>query len=254
MVRPRRFELLTYSFGGCRSIQLSYGRLLRIVARSHPQLTPPPHKPQHQSGPETHQKIESEILMFLHSLSNIACCALIAISTLAASAQEPARPMAEMNMPAQSGKLPSPPAKTSVTLAGKSITVDYSAPSMRGRTIMGGLVPYGEVWRTGANPATTLVTPVDLKIGTLTVPAGTYTLFTLPTAGEWTFIVSKKTGEWGIPYPEGNDLGRTPMMKKSLPGPQEVMSISFDHTMGAKTELHVKWETTDVYVPVSVAK
>jgi hypothetical protein len=192
--------------------------------------------------------------MFLRSLSTIACCALIATTTLA-SAQEPARPMAGMIMPPQSGsQLPSPPAKTSVTLAGKTITVDYSAPSMRGRTIMGGLVPYGEVWRTGANPATTLVTPVDLKIGTLMVPAGTYTLFTLPTAGQWTFIVSKKTGEWGIPYPEGNDLGRTPMMKKSLSSPQEVMSISFEHTMGNKTELHVKWENTDVYVPISVAR
>jgi hypothetical protein len=184
--------------------------------------------------------------MFLRSLSTIACCALIATTTLA-SAQEPARPMAEMIMPSPSGaqsgsQLPSPPAKTSVTLAGKTITVDYS------------LVPYGEVWRTGANPATTLVTPVDLKIGTLMVPAGTYTLFTLPTDGQWTFIVSKKTGEWGIPYPEGSDLGRTPMMKKSLPSPQEVMSIAFEHTMGNKTELHVKWETTDVYVPVSVAK
>ena len=122
---------------------------------------------------------------------------------------------------------------------------------MRGRKIMGGLVPYGEVWRTGANPATTLVTPIDLMIGTLKVPAGTYTLFTLPNAGVWQFIVSKKTGEWGIPYPEGDDLGRTPMMKKKLPTPQEGMSISFEQTAGKKTQLHVKWETTDVWVPVS---
>ena len=76
--------------------------------------------------------------------------------------------------------------------------------------------------------------------------------FTLPeSADKWTFIVSKKTGEWGIPYPEGNDLGRTPMTKKSLSSPEENMSISFEHTSGKKTELHVKWETTDVYVPVT---
>lgn len=162
-----------------------------------------------------------------------------------------------MSMPMQSGAgkaMPSPPAKAETTLSGKSITISYNSPSMRGRKIMGGLVPYGEPWRTGANPATTLVTPIDLMIGTLLVPAGTYTLFTLPkSATEWDFIVSKKTGEWGIPYPEGNDLGRSPMKVRSLPAPQEALSISFEHTAGNKTELHVKWETTDVWIPV-VAK
>jgi len=83
--------------------------------------------------------------------------------TLAASAQKPPQ---------------SPPAQADVTLAGKPLTVKYSSPQMRGRKIMGELVPFGQVWRTGANPATTLVTPVDLMIGTLKVPAGTYTLFT----------------------------------------------------------------------------
>jgi hypothetical protein len=150
---------------------------------------------------------------------------------------------------------PSPPAQANVTLGGKPITVSYSAPSMRGRKIMGGLVPYGQVWRTGANPATTIVTPVDLTIGTLKVPAGTYTLFTLPvSAQEWHFIVSTKTGEWGIPYPEGSDLGRTDMKVGTLPAPQEVMSISFEKTTATSTELHVKWETTDAWVLLKVAK
>jgi hypothetical protein len=146
----------------------------------------------------------------------------------------------------------SPPAQADVTLAGKAITVKYSSPAMRGRKIMGGLVPWGEVWRTGANPATTIVTPVDLMIGDLKVPAGTYTLFTLPVSEhEWKFIVSKKTGEWGIPYPEGSDLGRTDMKEATLPAPQESMSISFDKTTAKSTELHVKWETTDVWVKIS---
>src|SRR5471030_2031938 len=131
--------------------------------------------------------------------------------TLAASAQKPPQ---------------SPPAQADVTLGGKSITVKYSSPAMRGRKIMGGLVPYGQVWRTGANPATTLITPVDLMIGTLHVPAGTYTLFTLPVSErEWHFIVSKKTGEWGIHYPEGEDLGRTDMHVGRLSAPQESMTI-----------------------------
>jgi hypothetical protein len=141
------------------------------------------------------------------------------------------------------------------TLGGQSIVIHYNTPSMRGRKIMGGLVPYGQVWRTGANPATTLVTPLDLMIGTLRVPAGTYTLFTLPTsASDWKLIVSKKTGEWGIPYPEGNDLGRTPMHFAMLPAAQEVMSLSFEKTTPTSTELHIKWETTDAWVKIEAAK
>src|SRR3984957_16573643 len=76
----------------------------------------------------------------------------------------------------------SPPAKADVTLSNATITIDYSAPSMRGRKIFGDLVPYGKVWRTGANPATILKTTGNLQIGDLSVPAGTYTLYTLPTA------------------------------------------------------------------------
>ena len=171
--------------------------------------------------------------------------------------QKAPQPVPGMEMPAPDANrpLPSPAATANVMLNGASILVTYNAPSMRGRTIMGGLVPYDQPWRTGANPATTLVTPVALNIGTLTVPAGTYTLFTLPSSGTWQFIVSKKTGEWGIPYPEGEDLGRTPMTKKEMAGgPQEVMSISFENTAGANTELHIKWEKTDQFVKVSLAK
>jgi hypothetical protein len=138
-----------------------------------------------------------------------------------------------------------------VTLAGKQVTINYHAPSMRGRKIMGGLVPYDQVWRTGANEATTLVTATPLKIGTLNVPAGTYTIFTLPSQKQWLLIVSKKTGEWGIPYPEGDDLGRTPMMSKPLATPQEVMSITFENNKSNSAELHVRWENTDEYVTVT---
>jgi hypothetical protein len=145
----------------------------------------------------------------------------------------------------------SPPANALVTLNGKAVTINYNSPRLKGRTIGASIVPYGEVWRTGANPATTLITPTNLKIGTLDVPAGTYTLFTLPNKDKWLFIVSKKTGEWGIPYPEGNDLGRTPMTSKPVASSQENMSISFENTKENTTELHVKWGTTDQYVTVS---
>ncbi|WP_433984021.1 DUF2911 domain-containing protein [Tunturiibacter empetritectus] len=123
-------------------------------------------------------------------------------------------------------------------------------PRLKGRTISTTIVPYGQVWRTGANPATTLITASNLKIGTLDVPAGTYTLYTLPSATQWLLIVNKQTGQWGTDYSEAQDLGRTPMTSKTLPASQENMSISFEHTSGAATELHIKWATTDEYVTV----
>src|SRR5881628_4156162 len=94
---------------------------------------------------------------------------------------------------------PSPAAKASCTLAdGKTITVDYSSPRAKGRKIFGGLVPYGEVWRTGANDATTFVTTTNLSVEGKDIPAGSYTIFTIPAQDKWTLIISKHTGEWGI--------------------------------------------------------
>ncbi len=91
----------------------------------------------------------------------------------------------------------SPAATAEVTLSGKEIKLSYNSPRLKGRTIGADVVPYGEVWRTGANPATTLVTAAHLKIGTLDVPAGTYTIYTLPKAAGWLLIVNKQNGQWG---------------------------------------------------------
>jgi hypothetical protein len=177
------------------------------------------------------------------------CCIALALATLVAQAPLYAQ---MSSMAANSSKpLPSPPAVAQVTLAGHSITIHYNTPSIRGRKIMGGLVPYGKVWRTGANPATSLKTDANLMIGTAAVPAGSYTLYTLPSEGTWKLIINKQTGQWGTEYDQSQDLARVDMQKKTLPSPQEKMSISFEHTSGNKTELHVRWETTDVYVPVT---
>lgn len=146
--------------------------------------------------------------------------------------------------------MPSPPAKATIQLNGKQISISYNTPSMRGRKIFGGLVPYGKVWRTGANPATTLKTETNLKIGTASVPAGTYTLYTLPSPDTWKLIINKQTGQWGTEYDAARDLARVDMRKNMLPQPQENMSISFENTQGNKTQLHVRWDTTDVWVPV----
>jgi hypothetical protein len=174
-------------------------------------------------------------------LCSAAACAVSALPSLA---QAPAAQKAPL----------SPPAKADVTLPGATITIDYSAPSVRGRTIFGSLVPYDKVWRTGANSATTLKTSGNLKIGDLSVPAGTYTLYSLPTASGMTLIVNKQTGQWGTVYKEDQDLGRVPMEKGANASPVETMVIDFEHTSGNSTELHVKWADVDASVKVTAGK
>jgi hypothetical protein len=147
--------------------------------------------------------------------------------------------------PQDKSKRPSPPAQANCRFSdGKTITVDYSSPRMRGRKIFGGLVPYGQVWRTGANEATTFVTDANLEVGGKSVPAGHYTLFTIPEPDHWTLIISKKTGEWGIPYPsESYDLLRVTMEVEKLSAPVENFTISFEPA-GNTCTMHLDWETT----------
>jgi len=146
---------------------------------------------------------------------------------------------------------PSPPAKASCDLGGgKSVTIDYSSPRAKGRKVFGGLVPYGQIWRTGANEATSFVTDADLKVGGADVPAGKYTLFTVPESGKWTLVLSKKTGEWGTNYPgESEDLARIPMKASATSGPVENFTIAFDKG-GSGCSLRMEWENTRASVEV----
>lgn len=161
-----------------------------------------------------------------------------------------------VSLSAQQNKPPlSPRQTTTYTFAdGKKITIDYGAPSMRGRKIMGELVPYGKVWRTGANEATGFVTDADLMIGDTKVPAGKYTLYTLPGATAWQLIVNKQTGQWGTVYNQDQDLARIPMKAGKTSAPVEMMKISFDGSGGTATTLNIEWENTKVSVPVKEAK
>jgi hypothetical protein len=147
---------------------------------------------------------------------------------------------------------PSPTAKANCALAdGKSITVDYSSPRAKGRKIYGGLVPYGEVWRAGANEATTFVSTTDLMVGGTHVPAGNYTIFAIPNKDKWTLVISKKTGEWGTPYPGASeDLARIDMKASTLPSAVENFTIAFDKT-GGGCALRMDWETTRASVDIS---
>jgi len=149
-------------------------------------------------------------------------------------------------------KRPSPPGTAEVTIQGKKITIEYSRPSMKGREIMGELVPYGKVWRTGANEATALTTEADLDIGGVAVPAGKYTLYTLPAEGAWKLIISKQTGQWGTEYNENQDLARVDMQKSGLKQPVEQLTISFEKKAMNSASLVLQWETTQLLVDVSV--
>jgi hypothetical protein len=114
------------------------------------------------------------------------------------------------------------------TVGAAHVLVDYGRPSKRGRAIFGGVVPFNSVWRTGANAATTLVVDHDVTIGDTRVPAGEYTLFTLPTAEGWTLIISKKTKEWGTDYDPTADLARIPMQIGISADPVELFTIGVD--------------------------
>ena len=150
---------------------------------------------------------------------------------------------------------PSPPAQAQCKFSdGKTITVNYSSPRAKGRKIFGGLVPYGEVWRTGANEATTFVPDTNLTIGGKDVPAGSYTIFTVPNADKWTLIVNKKTGEWGIPYKyESDELVRADMQVSKTSAPVENFTISF-HEMGTGCHMYLDWENTRATIEISEKK
>jgi hypothetical protein len=159
---------------------------------------------------------------------------------------------AQMAAAPAAAPLASEAATASVTVAGGTIDIRYNTPHLRGRHVGGPeIVPYGKVWRTGANPATTLITSVPLKFGDLLVPAGTHTIYSLPSADAWLLIINNQTGQWGLTYNESMDLGRIPMKAKAMTAPQEVMSLSFENTAANSTELHIRWDTTDRYVTIA---
>ena len=149
-------------------------------------------------------------------------------------------------------KRPSPAASAACDLGGaKTIKTNYSSPRMNGRKIYGGLVPFGQVWRAGANEATTFVTSSDIVVGGKTVPAGSYTIFAIPATDKWTLIINKKTGEWGIPYKyESDELARVDMKVSKLSAPVEDFTLAYDQS-GSGCTLRLDWETTRASVDIT---
>jgi len=155
----------------------------------------------------------------------------------------------------EKSKRPSPPAQAQCAFSdGKTLTVNYSSPRAKGRKIFGDLVPYGEVWRTGANEATTFVSDTKLNVGGKDVSAGGYTIFTVPNADKWTLIINRTTGEWGIPYKyEANELARVDMKVSPTPSQVENFTIALA-PMGSSCTMTISWENTQASVNISEKK
>ena len=124
-------------------------------------------------------------------------------------------------------------------VGGAKITLTYGRPFLKARKVLTDVAPEGKVWRTGADAATTLTTDKTLMIGTLMIPPGTYTLYTVPGAKTWKLAVSKQTGQWGTEYHEDRDLGRTDLTVSTLPKPVEQVTIGFADGM-----FTIDWGTT----------
>jgi hypothetical protein len=154
----------------------------------------------------------------------------------------------------------SPPATCTATIGGKTISIAYSSPGVKGREgkiyTSDGLISHDQhypVWRAGANAATTLKTDGDLMIGDLMVPAGTYTLFVdISDPAHWVLIVSKATGEWGLAYDATKDLGKTPMMTSKPPAMVENLTYTLTDDGGGKGTLTLAWEDVSASVKIMV--
>lgn len=137
-------------------------------------------------------------------------------------------------------KRPSPPAVAEGTIDGVKIKIDYSQPSAKGRTMLGGIEAYGKVWRTGANEATIFETDKAIKIEGQNLPAGKYELFTIPGATDWVIIFQKYGKQWGAySYKESNDVLRVNVKASKAPSFVETFNISV-----GKDQVILKWENT----------
>jgi hypothetical protein len=154
----------------------------------------------------------------------------------------------EFKMPATS-----PAATVTQQVASTEITVTYSRPAVRGREIFGALVPYGEVWRTGANAATTVSFSTPVTVGGKKLAAGDYEMFTIPGTGEWTFIFQEAGKQWGAyRYDVANDAARFAVKPVKLTAPVESFTISIDDVKSAAATTNVAWELVRVSVPITI--
>ncbi len=161
----------------------------------------------------------------------------------------------EVVPPPRSGSLErSPLALAATWIDDTYVKIVYGSPRKRGREIFGALVPYGEVWRTGANEATEITTTGDLNFGEHRLPAGTYSLFTIPYPDRWTIIVNRALGQWGAyEYNADLDLFRFDVPVRQTDKLYEGFTITFEQE-GDSTFLHLRWDRTEVRIPIATAR
>lgn len=170
------------------------------------------------------------------------------LAALALAAQFGATVLAQKTTQVHPGKAGSPHVRSEFVVDGANISIEYGRPFLKGRTVGKEVAPFGKEWRTGADEATTIKIDKALMFGSLHVNPGTYTLYTVPNEKEWTLVVSKKTGQWGVPYPAGEDLGRAPMTVGKAPAAAEQLTITVEDTAKGGM-LHVDWGTTRASIP-----
>ncbi len=146
----------------------------------------------------------------------------------------------------------SPKAVAQATQNGVTVKVFYSQPSRKARTIFGGVVKYDKVWRTGANAATILELGQDVRVAGNRLAKGRYSLYTIPTATDWTIIINRRTGQWGISYKEAADVLRFTASTRRFSPVAEQFFISFEPQPGGLNML-LTWDDTQVVVPFQKA-
>jgi hypothetical protein len=146
---------------------------------------------------------------------------------------------------------PSPVARVMQTVGLTEITVDYSSPGVKGRPIWGALVPYGEIWRTGANAATKITFSKDVSVAGTKVPAGSYSLHTIPTKGAWTVILNKNPTAATREYKKELDVARFEVKPGTI-APRERMIFTFAGTTDEGTSLDLEWEKLRLSIPIKV--
>ncbi|HEY8196330.1 MAG TPA: DUF2911 domain-containing protein [Gemmatimonadales bacterium] len=187
--------------------------------------------------------------------------ALTALSTSGAATRDlvahPDTVCPSRNVPLEGRK--SPLDSLTFTIASKPVKVCYGRPSARGRTMLGGAsIPFGKLWRTGANEPTIFYAPVPLRVAGLNVPPGVYSLYTVPGAKEWEVIVNRSTAQWGredkyTDEIKAQELGRAKVKSEALKTPVETFTITAEPA-GDKAALLLDWEKTRVRIPVQAGK
>lgn len=147
----------------------------------------------------------------------------------------------------------SPEATASQRVGLTDFSLTWASPGVKGRSIYGGLVPYGELWRAGANEATLLTVSSEFKLGDQSVPAGTYAIFTVPGEDEWTVVLNKNTKLWGTTgYQQSEDAARISVKPTALAEPRERLTFIFSNSTENSTDLDLEWASVRVRIPLSV--